>query len=182
MARKVNEVLAEIQKKGESPNRFSKKSFNDVMKAMANDPDYTAKVAVVKDKKLDHTEDVEPAKEFRKFLKRVVEKAGIDKKESEMVMDPAFEIDNVDGLYDFFTAAQYEYMAAGNTFNFPNRERFKGSISINEKAAGKREAEAHNLQTKESMGWWEYSNEPYQALVASSPCPDYLKSRKKLHD
>lgn len=178
----VKEMLENIASTGSTPNRFNKKTFNELMKAMANDADFKARVAVVKGKELSGVEEIPVSKELRKFLKRVIEKAGIDKSESDMIMDESFTIDNVDGLYDFFCAAVYEYMAAGNTFNFPTREDFKGSMTVKNVPAGKKESEARDLHTKESMGWFEYTNQPYKALTASSPCPAYLKSRRKLHD
>lgn len=178
----VKEVLARITPSGETPNRFSKKAFNDLLKAMLNDTEFVSEVAVTKNKELADVQKVLVTNEFRGFLRRVIEKAGVDKAESAMVMDPSFTIDNVDGLYDFMTAAIYEYMSAKNTFEFPSKKDFKGKLTIKQKAATKQEKEARNPQTGESLGTWEYSTEPYRVLVASSPAPDYLKSRRKLHD
>lgn len=178
----VKEVLTRITPSGDTPNRFSKKSFNDLMKAMLNDTEYANEVAVTKNKELADVQQVMVTKEFRGFLKRVLEKAGVDKAESSMVMDPAFTIDNVDGLYDFMTAAIYQYMDAKNTFEFPSKKDFKGKISIKEKEASTSVKEARNPQTGESLGTWEYSTSAYKTLVASSPAPDYLKTRRKLHD
>lgn len=178
----VKEVLARITPAGNTPNRFSKKSFNDLMKAMLNDTEFVSEVAVTKNKELADVQQVMITKEFRGFLKRVLEKAGVDKAESAMVLDPSFTIDNVDGLYDFMTAAIYEYMNAKNTFDFPSKKDFKGKLTIKEKAASKSVKEARNPQTGDSLGTWEYSTGAYKTLVASSPAPDYLKTRKKLHD
>ena len=178
----VNEVLTRITPAGNTPNRFSKKSFNDLMKAMLNDTEFVSEVAVTKNKELADVQKVMVTKEFRGFLKRILEKAGVDKAESAMVLDPTFTIDNVDGLYDFMTAAIYEYMDAKNTFEFPAKKDFRGKLNIKEKAATKKTSEARNPQTGESLGTWEYETKPYKTLVASSPAPEYLKTRRKLHD
>ena len=41
----VKEVLTRITPAGNTPNRFSKKSFNDLMKAMLNDTEFVSEVA-----------------------------------------------------------------------------------------------------------------------------------------
>lgn len=177
----VKEVLARITPEGNTPNRFSKKSFNDLMKAMLNDTEFVSEVAVTKNKELADVQQVFVTKEFRGFLKRVLEKAGVDKAESAMVLDPTFTIDNVDGLYDFISSAIYEYMNAKNTFEFQPKKDFRGKLTIKQEPASKKVSEARNPQTGESLGTWEYTTESYKKLVASSPAPDYLKSRKKLN-
>ena len=148
----VKDVLERIQKKGKSPNKFSKKSFDSLMTAMINDPEFTEKVAVVKGGELKDIKDVAVSKGFRCFLRQVVEKAGIDSEESAVVMEPSFTIDNADGLYDFITAAIYEYMDAGNTFELPPKEDFKGNISLSQKGESTKVSEVKNPRTKESLG------------------------------
>ena len=125
----VEEALATMQAKKNSKgkkvlNRFSKKNFNTLMVAMANDVDFTEKVA----KKTGDSfvlEDVMVTKAFRKWVKKLVEKAGIDANESERVMSDDFKIDDMEALYDFFVAALYEYLNAGNRFDLPNKEDFQ---------------------------------------------------------
>lgn len=181
-AESVKEVIERITPKGNSVNRFSKKSFNDLMKAMLNDTDFAADIAVTKHKELAEMQKVMVTKEFRGFLRRILEKAGIDKADSAVVMDPSFTIDNVDGLYDFISTAVYEYMAAKNKFDFLPRKDFRGSITVKDKAKTSKVSEARNPQTGESLGTWQYDTDSYKTLVASSPAPEYLKTRKKLHD
>lgn len=181
----VREVLKEMQGKtngkGELvPNRFSKKNFTMLMKALANDPDFKVKVPVIKDGQVDSLKEVLVSEEFRQCIKKIVEKAGVDKSESAFVLDTSFTIDNLDGLYDFFATAVYEYMAAGNRFDFLPRENFKGSISVKVKPKETKVAEARNPKTGETIGTFEYTNEEYVSLVASSSCPAYLKGRKKI--
>lgn len=175
----VKEVLEDIQQKGKGPNRFSKKQFNRLMKAILNDPSFTTKVAKVQNKELVEVEEIAVSDGFRKFLKKVLEKAGIDKNESEIVLKDSFTIENVDGLYEFFTTAMYEYMDAGNKFDFLPKEDFRGSLYIKSIGEKKKTRSVRNPQTKESMGDYEFTTQAHRELGASSPCPDYLKSKKK---
>lgn len=181
----VKETLKEMEgKTGKNGkminNRFSKKNFNKLLKAMMNDTDFSIKVPVVKAGVVDHYEEVMVNENFRKFLKKVLEKAGVDKKESSVVMDESFTIDNVDGFYEFIVTAIYEYMGAGNKFDFIPREDFKGSVSLKKNPKKTKRSHAKNPRDGKDLGEFEYTNEEYTSLVASSPCPDYLKKRKKV--
>ena len=182
----VKNVIDEISSKGANDkgevilNRFSKKNFSKLMKAMANDPAFSVKVPAVKDKQLDHLEDIMVTEGFRKWCKKLLEKAGVDKKESAMVLDSSFEFDTMDGLYEFFVTALYEYMNAGNRFDLIPREDFKGSLSIKTKKKSKKVRDSRDPKTGTNLGTFEYTNEDYKTLVTSSPCPSYLKGRKKI--
>lgn len=180
MTETVGLVLDEIKQKGKSPNRFSKKSFNKLVKAMLNDPSFTEAVAVSSGEELVRVEQIAVSEDFRKFLKRVLEKAGMDKKDSEVVLGKDFTIDNVDGLYEFFAAAMYEYMNAGNKFDLLPKEDFRGSLYLQTVEASTKISEVKNPQTKESLGNYEFMYQQHKTLKSSSPCPKYLKSKKKL--
>ena len=179
----VKDVLDSIKEtKENTPNRFSKKNFNRLMKAMLNDTDFAGKVAVVKNKELQEVQEIMVTQGFRKFLKGVIEKAGIDKSESDMVLSKDFTIDNVDGLYEFISTALYTYMEVGNTFDFIPQEDFKGSLNVKKVKADKKVRAARNPQTGEELGNFEYVSKAYKTLSASSPCPAYLTTRRKLND
>lgn len=162
-----------------SGGRFNKKAFNDVMKAIANDTEFATKVANVKKGELEGVEEVLVTKGFRKWLQGVVEKAGIDKAESAMVLEETFTIDNVDGLYEFFSEAVYEYIKAGNRFDLLPKEDFKGSIYLKEVVASTKTMKCRNPKTGEDLGEVEIEYAPHKELAASSGCPEYLKTRKK---
>lgn len=175
----VKEVLERITPgKADTTNRFSRKSFNDLLKAMLNDPEFAEDVAVVKGKELKEVRQVFVTKDFRKFLRKVLEKAGMDKADSGVVMDPTFTIDNVDGFYEFIDAVLYEYMNAQNKFEFQQREDFRGGMTIKKKKASSRIAEARNPKDGTTIGKYRYDTKAYKTLVASSPAPEYLKSKK----
>lgn len=180
----VEEALASMQAKvnengKKQINRFNKKNFNTLMTAMANDLDFTEKVAKVKKGEVE-IEDVMVTKGFRKWCKNLVEKAGIDKSESERIMNADFTIDNVDGLYDFFAAALYEYMDAGNRFDLPSKEDFQGSIEIKEVAESVKQAEARSPQDGTILGVFETTKKAHKEMKVKSSCPSYLSSRKKV--
>ena len=97
MAVSVSDILKEMSatKKDNGTfnyNRFNKKNFEKLMKAMLNDPGFTAEVAKVKNGQLDTIEKIEVSKDFRKFIKKIVEKFGVDKVESERVLSADFTI------------------------------------------------------------------------------------------
>lgn len=162
-----------------SGGRFNKKAFNEVLKAMANDTDFVAKVASVKKGELEGVEDVLVTKGFRKWIQGIVEKAGIDKAESALVLEDSFTIDNVDGLYEFFAEAVYEYISAGNQFNLLPKEDFKGSIYLKDVVASTRKMKCRNPKTGEDLGEVEIEYATHKELGVSSGCPEYLKTRKK---
>ena len=47
--------------------RFSQKSFNDLMRAMLNDTDFTTKVALTSKGELKSVEEIKVTENFRKF-------------------------------------------------------------------------------------------------------------------
>ena len=69
MTETVGLVLDEIKSSGKTPNRFSKKSFNRLMKAILNDPSFTEGVAVSSGEELIKVEQLAVSEGFRKFLK-----------------------------------------------------------------------------------------------------------------
>ena len=180
----IEEALADVRgkvnKKGEVvPNQFNKKKFNKLLLAFANDPDFKYTVEKTVGGKVE-TEEIMPTKEFRKFCKKLVEKAGVDSHESEFVLTPEFTLDNIDGLYDFFTAAVYEYLNAGNKFDFPRRTDFKGSIILKDVEENSKVRDARNPRDGSYLGKFKTTEKKHKKLVAKSPCPDNLKEKSKL--
>jgi hypothetical protein len=163
-------------------NRFNKKNFTTLMTAMANDPEFTAKVVKVKNNEIDTIEDVMVSKGFREFCKRIVEKAGVDKKESEIILTSEFSFTNSDlnGLYEFFAEAVYNYMAAGNQFDFLPKEDFKGSMSLKNVGEVTKTAEAFSPKDRSSLGTYKTTKKAHKELTVKSSCPVFLKNRVKV--
>lgn len=180
----VDEVLAEISANRKDNGaleikQFSKKNFEKLLKAMLNDPNFSVKVAKIKNKEIDSIEDVEVSKGFRKFCKKVIEKSGIDKAESERILTSDFTFDNVDGLYEFMAAAIYLYIEKGNKFDFLTTPDFKGSLYIKEIDSVEETKEAFNPKTRESLGVFTTKKKKYKSIATKSGCPAWCKSRIK---
>lgn len=185
----VQEALATMQAKTNAKgkkvlNRFNKKNFNTLVLAMANDVEFSTKVAK-KIKNDDGTcgvelEDIMVTKDFRKFCKKIAEAAGIDKVESERIMTSDFSINDVDGLYEFFVTAIYEYMEAGNKFDFLPKEEFKCSISIKDVDENTKVSDARNPKDGSFIGTFETRHKKHKKAVVSSSCPDWLSEKRKI--
>lgn len=160
-------------------NRFSKKNFAKLMKDLANDPEFVEKVAVTKNGAFDHLEDVAVSKGFRTWCKKLLEQVGVDSAESNVVLDESFQFKSMDGLYEFFSAALYEYMNAGNKFDLMPAKDFKATLSIKKNGKMVKVRKGRNPLTGEDLGLTETEYSPYSSLKVSSPCPRYLQIKKK---
>lgn len=182
----VQEALASMQAKTNEKgkkviNRFNKKNFTTLMTALANDLDFKAEVAKVKKGELDSVEEVMVTKEFRKWCKKLIEKAGVDKSESERVLSPDFEIDNMEGLYEFFATALYQYMDAGNQFDLLPTKDFKGGFQLKEVDEKTTVSDAYTPGKEGErtyIGTFKTTKKKHKEVVAKSSCPAFLKSRK----
>lgn len=179
MGKTVKETIGEIKSEN-GVGRFSKNDFNKLCTALINDTEFAAKVAVTKNKELAEVKDVFVGKEFRKFLKKTLEKAGMDKADAAAVLEPSFTIDNADGLYEFVATSVYEYIDAGNRFEMLPRKDFRGSITLDSVGDTVKVSKVRNPHTGEDMGEWETRTKAHKKLAVSSPAPEYLKSRKKM--
>ena len=177
----LNEMKASHKKDGKfNYNRFNKKNFEKLLKAMLNDPQFETEVAKTKKGQLDSIEKIKVTQGFRKFCKRIIEKSGVDKNESARILTDEFTFDNVEGLYEFFATAIYLYVEQGNRFDLIPKKNFKGSLAIKEVKKSTKTTSAHSPQTREYLGDFEVTKEDHKVLVVKSSCPPYLKSRKKV--
>lgn len=176
----VSEVLEEIRAKDGSVNRFSKEKFEKLMLAMANDTKFTGLVAQVKGGEYVGDLEVEVSNGFRKWVKSVLEDVGMDKNDAAIVLDPEYKFKNVNGLYDYFAHTLYNFLAAGNKYDLPSQKDFKGSVYIKNNPKKTKKVKARNPQTGEDLGVFEQTTEAYRSLAVTSPCPSYLKDRKKV--
>lgn len=177
----LNEMTATRKEDGSfSYNRFAKKNFDKLMKTMLNDPKFTTQVAKIKKGELESVEDIEVTKGFRKFCKKVIEKAGVDKKESERILTEEFQFDDVDGLYEFFATAMYLYIEKGNKFDLLPKKDFKGSICLKEVKKSSKTSSAYSPKDRSYLGDYETTKEAHKVLGVKSSCPSFLTSRKKV--
>ncbi len=181
----VKDVMEEIKASQNAAgktilNRFNKKKFEKLLRAMANDVDFVTQVAVVRKGELDTVEDVAVTAGFRKFCKHVVEKAGMDKAESPKVLEAEFSVDSMEGLYEFMATAMFLYMEAGNKFDLLPKEDFTGSIFIRNQKPSKRVQDVYHPKTRENLGKIEIQKDTHRTLGMKSACPKYLKKCRKL--
>lgn len=176
----VNEIKESITAQPGTYNRFNKKNFEKLIKSMVNDPEFTTAVAHVKGGELASISEIKVTEGFRTFIKKVLEKFGVDKNESARVLSPEFNIDNVEGLYEFFATAIYEYISTGNTFDLIPKEDFRGGIRMKTVEESVKETTAYSPQTRECLGTYETKKPKHRVLVAKSSCPKYLTSRRKV--
>jgi len=185
----MQEVLEAIRAKakpnkdgseGFTYNRFNKKSFENLLRAMLNDTDVKIGTIKVKNNEVSSKEDIMVTQEFRKFLQKILRTAGIDAEDSKAILSKDFIIDNVDGLYEFFTTAMYIYMDNGNKFDMIPTENFKGSLYINNVAETKKTQDAKNPKDGSSLGTFETTKKTHKKLCVKSSCPSYLVNRKKI--
>ncbi len=160
-------------------NRFSKKAFNELLTAMVNDPDFTTDFAVSAKGELKSVEELRVTEGFRKWLQKVVEIAGIDKAESAVVLSKDFVIPNMDGLYELFTTAMYEYMKNGSRFDMIPKKDFKASFAMNKKGAKTKTGTLLNPSTGEVLGTYSTDMAEHWEASVKSSCPNWMKKRMK---
>ena len=185
----VDEVLAEIQakkkidKKGVEKfvyNRFNKKTYTNLLRAMMNDPNLKMVTVKLKKGDIDTTDDIMVSQLFREFLKGVLIKAGVDASDASAVMSEDFTIDNADGLYEFFATSLYLYMNSGNKFDLIPTPELKASIYLDTIPESSKTAEVRDPKTKESMGTFETTKKAHKVVKVKSSCPSWLSSRRKV--
>lgn len=181
----VQEVLEDIKpkhkksssKNKEHYNRFNKKNFNMLMVALANDVEFTSKVARLRRGEV-NVKEIMPTKEFRKWCKKLLIKAGFDKQEADKITKKDFVIDDMEGLYDFFATAVYEYLNAGNRFDLIPKEDFVGSIALKNVPEKKKTAKQYSPQDRKYLGTYEVTKKAHKELTNKSGCPKFLKNRR----
>lgn len=162
-------------------NRFNKRNFNTLMVALVNDVDFVTTVAKAKKGSEEvELEEIMVTKDFRKWCKKLVEKMGVDSSESERIMSPEFTIENMDGLYEFFCTALYMYMEAGNRFDLPCKEDFKGGMYLKDVAETTKISDAKNPGDGSLLGTFEVTKGKHKELKVKTGCPSYLAKRKKI--
>lgn len=160
-------------------SRFNKQKFNWLMRAMLNDPDFVETSVKYYHQNLQPV-DLSVSKDFRKFIKRVLEKLGVDSSEAKRILEPEFKFDNVNGLYEFFASAVYEYMEVGNKFDLIPKEDFRATIYMDTEKKKKKKYKARDPISGTYLGEVEVETEEHKRLKVSSPAPKWMTKRKKI--
>lgn len=160
-------------------SRFNKQKFNWLMRAILNDPDFVETSVKYYHQNLQPV-DLSVSKDFRKFIKKVLEKLGVDSSEAKRILEPEFKFDNVNGLYEFFAAAVYEYMEVGNKFDLIPKEDFRATIYMDTEKKKKKKYKARDPISGVYLGEVEVETEEHKRLKVSSPAPKWMTKRKKI--
>lgn len=188
----VDEVLKEIQAKKKIDkngvekwvyNRFNKRNYQALLKAMLNDPDIKMVTVKLKDGEVSSADDIMVTQEFREFLRKILVKAGVDNNDAKAIMSEDFTIDNVDGLYEFFATSLWLYMDSGNRFDMIPTKDFKGSIFIENVPETKKTYDAKDPKKPKGenyIGTYETTKKAHKKLGVKSTCPSWLVSRKQV--
>lgn len=180
VAEAIESMTAKKNAKGNTVlNRFSKKNFNNLMVAMANDVNFTEKVAKKAGDSFEVV-DIMVTKEFRKWCRKLLTKVGVDENDAEVVMSDDFKIDDMTPLYDFFASALHKYLEAGNKFDLHTHDDFEASISLVEVPEKKKKYAARNPLTGENLGNYENTIKKHKELRVKSSAPDWLSSKRKI--
>lgn len=176
----VKEVLAELEQ-NESSGRFNAKKFEKLLTALINDQEFTFKTVKSARGEIEEIVELNVSKEVREFLKTILEKFGVDKKESERVLSEDFKITNAKGLYNFVAVAIYLYIKSGNKFKFLTTEDFKGSLKLEEvEEKEKIRKDVRHPQTREILGDYKTTTGKHYELRVKSTAPEWLKKRVKI--
>ena len=184
MAREsLNDVLtaisATITSDGKKKlNQFNRTNFDRLVNAAASDPEFTSQVAIIKGGEFKGYKDVACGKEFRKWIRHLIERAGIDSNESGIVESADFPIGNMSWMYDMFAEVMWLYME-GNKFAFPKKEDFEATLSLKDVEEVIKTSEVRK-PGGESLGMYEQTKKAHKVLTVKSSCPKYLSSRRKV--
>lgn len=180
--------LKDIQKKireGSTVNTFSRTNFDEVVKGLLNDKEYTVEVYATKGGETVKKE-INPSKALRQgfFKKILTDAAGLDKHEAEAKAE-SYNFSNVDGLYEFIDGAVYAYLETGKKFNFQTRKDFKGSVRLTEVES---ETKTRKVMTPMKKGekvdpksakTVVVKTDAHKKLRVKSSAPDWLKHKQK---
>lgn len=160
-------------------NRFNREVFNKFLVTAASDPNFTAYVARIRKGEFQGYQDIAVGKEFRKWMRNLVEKAGVDPVESVIVENEDFPIGKMDWMYDFFAEVLWLYLQTYR-FELPKKEGFEAILELRDVPGGTKVSKSKKPGTSEVIGTFEITKQPHKTLAVKSRCPSYLTSRRKV--
>lgn len=165
-----------VTKSGKIKKTFSRTDFDNLLKALLNEKDYTAEYWNIKNGEPTKKE-VQPVKLFRESLKRVLTSFGVDNADAaKIVTDYTFT--DVSGWYELMSEIIYKYMEANKKFDFPTREDFKASISI--KTVDECVGEFNKIRSKDDPNppeKFKIKTKSHKILEKRSKAPSWLKDK-----
>lgn len=165
-----------VNEKGEKKAlTFNREAFEDVVTSLINTPEYEVETAS-KDAESETGYKVtttKPVAELRKSLEQFLIDAGVDKAEAAHQAATA-EIKKLNGIYEIFSEALYQYLKAGKKFNFVTKTDFQGSLELQENEETVKEYTNMQSPTKDKFKKREGK---HSKVKASSKVPQWLAQR-----
>lgn len=168
-----------VTDKGKIKRTFSRETFEQTVRALANDPSYKVEKAQWKNGEVQTTE-VYPAAVIRKVVERILrDVAQMDPQEAAAQAEQ-YEIPAIDGWYDFVSEALYAYLDAGKKFDFIPKRDSNLSLLIEPKEAGMKVSRTI-ANPEKGIEAREVTNEigAHKKLVAKTKVPKWLKRSVK---
>lgn len=162
-----NDVVAEIKSGATSKKTFSRSDFDKLAKAYVNDVNYDAKVG-------QEGKELKSVELFRGMIKRILKDFGVDEQEASRVMTDAYQIKNVDGVYELCSELIYNYTDAGKKFQFLEKPDFTGSLILNDVEESVKETKGVN-----SDDVYVVTKKKHKQIKAQSKAPKWLKDTVK---
>ena len=139
MGKKFNEVWSLLNKENKELTKgrkhrnvpYSKRKESILTQALLNDPDHEVKIVKSKNGNF-VTDTVKPVEEFRKnMVAKVLRDNGIDKQQAEeRAANYQFSTAQAQALNDLSKEATEQFLRAGFTYKFPDKEDFSASIKM----------------------------------------------------
>lgn len=178
---KFMETFEEIKSTAASKNTtFSRSDFDKLAKAYLNDVDYVADNCKA-DAEAEGgftVEKIEAVKLFRGMIKRILKDFGVEEQEAQRVMTDAYQIKNVDGIYELTSELIYQYTNAGKKYLFLTKEDFQGGLIL------ENEEEEIDVPTKgvgaNSEVKYLRSKKAHKKMKSKSSTPSWLISKKSI--
>ena len=182
----LNDVLtaisADINSKGEKKlNRWSRESFNRLINAAAADPSFSSQIAKIEKGEFKGYEEIACGKEFRKWCKKLIERAGIDPLEAAVVESADFPMGDISWMYEFFSEVLWLYLE-NNKFKLPNKEGFEATLALKEVPESKKVGEVIKPGGEKLPGMYETVKGEHLELTVKSKCPKWLQKRRVYND
>ena len=163
------ELLVEEIKTNAKQTAINKVDEVRVMRSMLNDPDYVAKVSVVKNGQLEETETT-PVRDLRKkMIGDVLKEAGHDTAEQEKFVNE-YQYPTLP-LHSVVSEMLMEYMDPGKPFVFNRKNDIKASILIEKQPEIVKEVKSPLTGEVKKKRYAEY-----RKMKAKSTCPPNLKT------
>lgn len=177
---KVLDSIKEEREKMKS-RAFSRDSFNSLLADYMNDADYESlSVKTVNGEAC--LVSSQPVKKFRKIIKNILEEYGVDKKDSETILDKyKFKRKDVDEMYEFISEFIYLYLSTGRNLNLFAKEEAVASIKLEDVKEFEKDYPIYKKNDKtekfEKVGVSHIKAENHKKLRTTSSTPKWKKSK-----